>query len=461
MSSNRFVLGKMYLHLIRNSYIIMKPFLLFFYACLASCALHAQPYISYLTGNASDLLTSPKGGICLMGGATEDDNAMRWFLQQANGGDVLVLRTSGANGYNNYLYTDLGIDVHSVETIVCTSPAASYHPYVLQRIAQAEAIWFAGGDQWSYLSTWRNTPADSLINAMVAQRHITIGGTSAGMAIQGGFYFSAQNGTVTSSVALANPYNSLVTVDSTRFIAQDVLQNVITDTHFDNPDRKGRLMTFLAKIYADYGVFARAIACEEYTAVCIDSSGTGRVFGGWPANDDNAYFISSNCELSQPAPENCNPGQALTWSRGGQAVKACRIRGTASGTNTFSVPDWQGSGNLSWFHWSANNGVFIEQAGTAPQCIPTTAPSLAANSGMLVYPNPFDRQLFVFSEKPDVTSIHVKIVSLWGQNIPVPEIDFFENGLMLNTQSLAPGTYFLSLFENGRILQTKILNKTH
>jgi cyanophycinase-like exopeptidase len=437
----------------------MKPFFLLLLSFFISCTLHAQAYVSYFTGNTGDLITSPKGGICLMGGATEDDNAMRWFLQQANGGDILVLRTTGSNGYNNYLYSDLGIDVHSVETIVCTSPAAAYHPYVLQRIAQAEAIWFAGGNQWSYISTWLNTPADSIINTMIAQRHITIGGTSAGMAIQGGFYFSAQNGTVTSSTALANPYHSLVTIDSSHFIAQDVLREVITDTHFDNPDRKGRLMTFLAKIYEDYGVFAKAIACEEYTAVCIDSSGTGRVFGGWPATDDNAYFVSSNCELSQPAPENCTPGQALTWSRGGMAVKACRIRGTANGANTFSIPNWQGTGNLSWFHWSANNGVFIEQAGTAPQCIPTAEQFPSAKSPVHVYPNPFDKQVFVYTDKMDASTVSIRVVSLQGQIIPIPAVDVFENGWMLNTQSLAPGIYFLSLFTNGKMYTNQILQK--
>ena len=110
-----------------------------------------QNYTSYFTGNAADVVTTPAGGVCLMGGATENDNAMRWFLQRANGGDVLVLRTSGSNGYNPYLYTTLGVPVNSVETIVCNNAAASTDPYLLRKIQQAEAIWFAGGDQWRYI----------------------------------------------------------------------------------------------------------------------------------------------------------------------------------------------------------------------------------------------------------------------------------------------------------------------
>ena len=103
-----------------------------------------------------------------MGGSTEDANAMKWFLKRANGGDILVLRTSGSNGYNDYLYSELGVSVNSVETIVCHNAAASNEPYILQKIQQAEAIWFAGGDQWTYINYWRNTPINKLLSLQKA-----------------------------------------------------------------------------------------------------------------------------------------------------------------------------------------------------------------------------------------------------------------------------------------------------
>ena len=143
-----------------------------------------------------------------MAGATEDDNAMTWFLQQANGGDVLVLRASGSDGYNNYMYSGLGVSVNSVETIVFNDSSASSEAYIHQKIQQAEAIWFAGGDQWDYISYWRNNAIESLINDAIFNRDIVVGGTSAGMAVQGSFYFSAQHGTVTSSTALSNPFDN-------------------------------------------------------------------------------------------------------------------------------------------------------------------------------------------------------------------------------------------------------------
>ena len=276
-----------------------------------------------------------------MGGAAEHDEAMKWFLQRADGGDVLVLRTSGSNGYNNYLYTDLGVSVNSVETIVFNNPNAANESYIHDKIRNAEAIWFAGGNQWSYISYWRNTPIDSLINDAIQNRNIVVGGTSAGMAILSNYYFSASNGTVTSSTALNNPYDSDVTVDSTEFLNVDFMHDVITDTHYDDPDRKGRHVVFLARILTDYGIAAKGIACNEYTAVCVDENGLARVYGDYPAYPETAFFLQTNCELSDYNPENCSNSTPLNWNLNGTAVKVYKVNGTNNGNNTFDLSDWE------------------------------------------------------------------------------------------------------------------------
>ncbi len=109
---------------------------------LISSMSFGQSYTSYFTGSTTDMIVSPTppGGICMMGGASENDEAMKWFLNRAYGGDVLVIRASGSDGYNDYLYTDLGITVNSVETIVFNNSSAAYDPYVLDRISKAEAV---------------------------------------------------------------------------------------------------------------------------------------------------------------------------------------------------------------------------------------------------------------------------------------------------------------------------------
>lgn len=333
---------------------------------LLACALGrqaaAQAYTSWFTGNAADAQAEPLGGACLMGGATENDEAMRWFLQRAGGGDVLVLRASGSNGYNDYLYSELGVPVNSVETIRFNNASAATDPYVHERIQRAEAIWFAGGDQWNYISYWRDTPVMTLINEAISQRGIVIGGTSAGMAILGGLYFSAQNGTVTTATALANPYHPAVAVSNQPFLQVPWLSAVITDTHYDNPDRRGRHTVFLARAITDWGVDARGIACNEYTAVCIAPDGIARVYGEWPQYPEYAFFLQANCLFPQ-GPEACAPGGPLTWSHGGHAVKACRVPGTMQGTYTFDLNDWRTTSGGEWQHWSVLNGAFTAAPG--------------------------------------------------------------------------------------------------
>lgn len=416
--------------------------------------MYGQGYTSYFTGNQTDKIASPASGVCLMGGATEDDNAMRWFLQRAGGGDVLVLRASGADGYNEYMYTTPGVSLNSVETIVCSSAAASNSPYVLQKIRQAEAIWFAGGDQWKYISYWQNTAVDSLVNQAVKERNIVIGGTSAGMAIQGGYRFSARNGTVTSAAALANPFDSKVTIDSSLFLENRFLSNVITDTHFDNPDRRGRLAVFLARIFNDYGKEARAIACDEYTAVCIDTSGTARVFGGAPLYDDHAWFIQINCEISEPAPESCTPGQPLTWNQSGKALKVFRITGDPSGTGTFNLNDWKTGTAGSWYDWGSNQGILSSVSGSVPECIVLSGE--ASETGIFsIYPNPAGDYLTIRMNNNGSREINLSFHDLHGRLISRTRLSGDE--VQVDTGFLEPGIYILGIAAGSRSIHTKII----
>lgn len=331
--------------------------------------LHAQSFTVYNTGAEVDGDFQASGGVCLMGGASESDDAMTWFLERAGGGDVVVLRASGSDGYNDYMFNDLGVDLHRVTTVVCQGPNASYHSQVLTLVEGAEAIWFAGGDQADYLNLWQNTPLNDAINEALTQRHVVVGGTSAGMAILGGLRFTAQNGTVYTEEALTDPYNSFMTLDNTTFLEVPVLANTFTDTHFDNPDRRGRLLAFLARASQDWGTPATAIACDEYTAVCIDESGLARVFGEAPQYDDNAYILTVNCALEEAAPETCSPGQPLTWSQGQEAVHAWRAQGTVAGAPSYHLVGEPTHSGGAWERWWADNGtLFVEDLAAGLGC---------------------------------------------------------------------------------------------
>lgn len=424
----------------------MNKLLLF---CLLPFFGFSQGYTSYFTGNPTDVVTTTEFGVCIMGGATEHDNAMKWLLQKANGGDVVVLRSSGSNGYNNYLYSELGIAVNSVETLVITSVAGATNPYVLDKVSKAEMIWFAGGDQWNYVSFFKNNALEDLINNHINVKQAPIGGTSAGMAILGGHYFSAQNGSVTSSQAMNNPYASNVTIGSSDFLQTPFLQDVITDTHYDNPDRRGRHATFLARKKTDNGLNLKGIACNEYVAVCIGANGKASVYGDYPNYQEFAYFIQPNCQ-NTGAVEACSPNTPLTWNYGGQALKVYKVPGTMTGVNYFDLNDWQdgiGVGG-TWENWSVANGALIVANGTAADC---SLANVNFDSDVVqITPNPFNDYLF-FENNINGT---IEIFDSLGKRVFLNE-NF--TGNQINTSEFQSGLYFLRITSNGSVLTKKII----
>lgn len=412
----------------------------------------SQSYTSYFSGNENDTITNPEGGICLMGGATEDDEAMKWFLDRAEGGDVLVLRASGSDGYNDYFLNELGIEINSVETIVCHDASSGSEPYIVDKINKAEAIWFAGGNQWNYIDFWRGTPVNDAINSAIKNRNIVIGGTSAGMAIQGDFYFSAENGTVTSDEALENPFNQYVTVDSTKFITNEYLQHTITDSHFNNPDRKGRLMVFLARIYHDYGTEGKAIAIDEYTAVCINSSGIARVYGGYPSFDDNAYFIQLNCENEDMSPENIVAGEPLTWNINSDALKIYNIKGTPSANNSFDLNDWETGVGGTWQNWSANQGELTVEDGEPLNCSSLNTDEIVQTNNIILYPNPVSDLVYLDFSNTKYEANKIVVLNNLGQQVLIQTCDNSQLTSM-NLAHLSSGVYTLQVWNSSKNIE--------
>jgi cyanophycinase-like exopeptidase len=400
----------------------------------------SQNYTSYLTGNHEDVMTTPQFGVCLMGGASESDDAMRWFLERADGGDILVLRASGSDGYNNYLYSQLGVTVNSVETLVIHNQAGALEPYVLQKVAQAEAIWFAGGDQWNYVNYFRNNAMEDALNHHINVKQAVIGGTSAGMAILGSTYFSAANGTVTSAVALNNPYDFRVSLGHDDFLQVPFLEHVVTDTHYDNPDRRGRHTAFMARMATDLGVRPFGIASEEYTAVCIDADGNAIVFGEYPNFQDYAYFIQGVC-YDDFLPETCETGTPLTWYRDGEAVKVYKVPGTTDGIYSFNLNHWESGEGGTWENWYVQNSSFFAAEGDPFDCDFVGVEDFE-KIPFQIYPNPFVNQIQIATE----TSLRYHIYNLQGKLLNTGTTAMAS---VIDTTNWKSGMYFLQVHAEG------------
>jgi cyanophycinase-like exopeptidase len=434
----------------------MKKYLLGWIVAFAFQYAHAQSYVSFFTGDTTDAVIAPQGGLVLMGGGGENDSAMAWFLRRAAGGDVVVLRTSGGDGYNTYLYSQLGVAMNSVHTLLMNNRSASSDPFVIHSLLKAEAIWLAGGNQATYIDFWKGTPVDSIINYKLANQQLVIGGISAGMAVMGGGYFSAANGSVTSAEALANPLNAKMMLGNQDFL-QSPLPSVpylITDTHYDNPDRKGRHVAFLAHALQQFGwPTAVGIGAEEYAAVCIEPNGWARVFGEYPQYDDFVWFVRPNCP--QPlGPEVFTSGQPLVWNRNQAALKVYKVAGNMQGTGTFNLQDWTTGSGGTWEDWYVQQGVLTELPGAQPPACSLLSLSEGADMIPSIYPQPANHVLHLqWPQGGEVRSYQW----LDGMGRVLLEASLPEGQTQLNLDELSAGNYILLLHSEKGTTAHKVL----
>ena len=309
----------------------------------------AAPGYSYsVIGNPADVVTATSGLLVLQGGGTDVDENFVRMGARAGGGDFVVIRASGTDAYNPYIYSLCSCD--SVATIVFKNRKAAFQPFVIDTIRNAEALFIAGGDQSNYVDFWKNTPVEDAIN-FVAAKPAPVGGTSAGMAIMSQFLYSAMsNSSLDSAEGLADPFHRDLTLDRD-FLTLAKLEGKITDQHLIERDRMGRTMAFLARLVHDgWTTEGRAIAADRETALHVNPvDGTAEVVSTPTHTTPYVYFLRT-----PGPPEVCAPGTPLTYRN----VAVYRI----GPGGTFDLDTWTGSGGIS-YTLSAEAGVLTSSRG--------------------------------------------------------------------------------------------------
>lgn len=295
----------------------------------------------HTVGNRDDVQAATTFGLALVGGGRRCNEAYRWLIQRAGGGDFVFLTTAFySDEEDEQFFADmqrLG-KVDSISTLRVNTRIRADAVEVVDAIRQAELIFIDGGDQTKYYDLWQGTRLHQALGQVAGEKKVPLGGTSAGMAILTGLSYIPLHEGVTSDEALANPYHANMDAIKSGFIPIDLLAGILGDTHWSERNRCGRTIAFLARGIAD-GIVpvtqARAIACDEGTAVCIDGNARAVVFGR-DAADDFAYFLAC-----RSIPDRCLAGQSLHWA---EAVSIWKLKGRETGANGFDLAAWQGWG---------------------------------------------------------------------------------------------------------------------
>lgn len=341
----------------------------------------APTYEYFVLGQAEAEVQTPaptEPSVVIMGGGPDVDSAFRWMIERSGirpgtGGRFVVIRASGTDAYNPYIYYGneqnattgtpaaewvggAALGLSSVETLVIPDRAAANHPFVNQVLARAQAVFIAGGDQSDYINYWKGTALETTLNQLL-ENNVPMGGTSAGLAVLGQFDFAALRDTVTTEEALANPYNEFMTLDpdplSLRggFLVPGAFKNTILDSHLDSRDRMGRLMTFVSRLVAPVGSSgcaggilsagtsaldgARGIGVGVETALLVQGDGQRspymgrRVTNPSTTSESAVYFVRP-----LQVPSVCVPGTPLT-------AQGIEVRKLAD-DSLFNLSDWSG-----------------------------------------------------------------------------------------------------------------------
>lgn len=356
-------------------------------------------YSYYAVGDVKAVVTAPASrpapSFVLMGGGPDVDAAFRWLVQRAgitrgSGGRFVVIRASGSDAYNPYIfYSDenlstsdtvadqwvggASLGLTSVETLVIPSVKAANSPAVNAIVAKANVVFIAGGDQSQYIRFWKGTALEKTLQDLM-QRNIPVGGTSAGLAVLGQFDYSALYNSATSEKAMADPYYKDITFDPSPlsltggFIAPPALESLILDSHFDSRDRMGRLVTFISRIVAPAarpggasgcsgGVLpasssgsktARGIGIGVETALLVQGNGEGqpvtatRVTNPSTTTESAVYFVRPSVP-----PTVCKPLTPLS-------IATVEVRKLNDSTSVFNLTDWTGA--AIYRHVDVNSG---------------------------------------------------------------------------------------------------------
>ncbi|HNY56814.1 MAG TPA: T9SS type A sorting domain-containing protein [Bacteroidales bacterium] len=411
-------------------------------------------------GSPADVNTAVSAGTVLMGGGADVDAAFTWMIDKSGGGDFVVIRATGTDAYNSYIY-GLG-SANSVETFLIDSRELANDSAVVQAVRKAEALFFAGGDQNDYIRFYRGTALGSALNYLANVKHVPFGGTSAGMAIQGYVYYDGITNVVSEEVLL-NPYRSGTGIHYNDFLHNPFLQRTICDTHFNTKGgttdngirgRQGRMMSFLARMITDSSMAdVKGIACDEKTAVCIDQDGIAMVVGL-----GKAYFLRQWCA----APETCVQGQPLTWTNGARVYvipgpgNYTAIPATAKSVD---LKDWTTVSGGTYEYWTVDSGILTlgQTTGTPSVCNLAGVANPAEEDDICVYPNPTTGRITVLSAEPFHNS-SIKLYNILG--VIVCKKDN-QNGDQINVDAsgLPRGTYILEINQKDNKYTRKIIKK--
>jgi cyanophycinase len=208
-------------------------------------------------------LSEARGRLVIIGGGEDKEDErliLKEFVRLAKGAKARVVVMTVATNHpaevgREYKTVFRGLGVDDAEVVDVSTREDAARPEGLEKIGQATALYFTGGDQLHITSLMGGTEMQKLIDER-HERGLLIGGTSAGAAMM-------SNSMILSGGGEENPRAEAVRIGP----GMDLLVGTMIDTHFSQRGRHGRLLTAVAHYPQDLG-----LGIDEDTALLVDKT---------------------------------------------------------------------------------------------------------------------------------------------------------------------------------------------
>ncbi|MBW6478517.1 MAG: cyanophycinase [Bacteroidales bacterium] len=212
--------------------------------------------------------THKKGYLVLIGGAEDRRNdkvVLRKLINLNDAKNIIVVTSATlypAETAEDYFYAFRDLGIKNIQILDIRDSRETNNPGDLEKINQADVVFFTGGDQVRLTRILLNTPLLKRIKERFLKEGLTIAGTSAGAsAAANPMTFDGDNqGLIKGTVKFDEGFG--------------FLENITIDTHFVARGRLGRLTQFLCNGYTQKG-----IGIGENTSISIKPDNTFEVAG--------------------------------------------------------------------------------------------------------------------------------------------------------------------------------------
>ncbi|MEW5849570.1 MAG: cyanophycinase [Myxococcota bacterium] len=205
-------------------------------------------------GTASDT-GSRRGFVALVGGGSEEDPgvpdswseaAYGWVVERSGGGDVMVVAATAQTEWIPNYFRTLG--ARDAFNVLVESTADADDPALSAQVDAVDAVFLKGGDQWRYVSSWRNTAFLDALHRLYARGGV-LAGTSAGGHVLSEVVFDAREGSLYPEDAIRNAraHEATFTEDFLH-----VLPGTLMDSHVGERGRLFRMAALLALHSVDH-----------------------------------------------------------------------------------------------------------------------------------------------------------------------------------------------------------------